>query len=494
MKPEDQLRALWNNIKVKQVVKEGGTANDGTTITESGKKYYEKTDTADTGSPTSGYASLPINRYFTDTDFEALLNQLKTVNSAERTVAYPGYGHNPGTITVKLEKTIISGAQDAVGKAPGQHTTDIVGTPAETYKITVTYNPQTDTVSAIGDSVTNSGEDVVKSENLHTINVIKKAIKIKKTDMVGTLLTDTAEFTLYRKAVNGDTNTVSLTNVTGLEDGDYVAVARSTIDGYATFDPVYPMKDDDGTYKQQTTDFWLVETNPPSTYTAMPGAVKVTLDLTETKTDKPEGQTNTGLYDWIQSATVSMEAVSGAADFYVSPASTEDETIEFSIKNDKDTEITIIKVDAMDNTKTLSGARFKLIRNSQVVTDATITSLASGGGTISLDADSCFELPKEGVKISGLKSGSYTLQEKEPPSGYIITEQPLTFEARNGTVTNRNDGETDNVIEFRVPNTPGAALPHTGGIGTTIFYILGSILIIGGGIYFVSRRCIQKNN
>ena len=117
---------------------------------------------------------------------------------------------------------------------------------------------------------------MVKSENLHTINVIKKAIKIKKTDMVGTLLTDTAEFTLYRKAVNGDTNTVSLTNVTGLEDGNYVAVVQSTVDGYATFDPVYPIKDADGTYKQQTTDFWLVETNPPSTYTAMSGAVKVT--------------------------------------------------------------------------------------------------------------------------------------------------------------------------------------------------------------------------
>lgn len=38
----------------------------------------------------------------------------------------------------------------------------------------------------------------------------------------------------------------------------------------------------------------------------------------------------------------------------------------------------------------------------------------------------------------------------------------------------------------------GYELPHTGGIGTTIFYIFGSILVIGGGIYFISRRRAMK--
>lgn len=45
-----------------------------------------------------------------------------------------------------------------------------------------------------------------------------------------------------------------------------------------------------------------------------------------------------------------------------------------------------------------------------------------------------------------------------------------------------------------ITNAPEDAveLPHTGGIGTTIFYILGSILVIGGGIYFISRRRAMK--
>jgi LPXTG-motif cell wall-anchored protein len=34
----------------------------------------------------------------------------------------------------------------------------------------------------------------------------------------------------------------------------------------------------------------------------------------------------------------------------------------------------------------------------------------------------------------------------------------------------------------------GVELPLTGGIGTTIFYILGSILVLGGAVVLISRR------
>ena len=43
-----------------------------------------------------------------------------------------------------------------------------------------------------------------------------------------------------------------------------------------------------------------------------------------------------------------------------------------------------------------------------------------------------------------------------------------------------------------VQNEFGTELPMTGGIGTVIFYVLGSILVIGGGIYFISRRRAMK--
>ena len=44
-----------------------------------------------------------------------------------------------------------------------------------------------------------------------------------------------------------------------------------------------------------------------------------------------------------------------------------------------------------------------------------------------------------------------------------------------------------------VKNESGAVLPSTGGIGTTIFYILGAILVLGAGIVLVTRRRMSAN-
>ena len=49
----------------------------------------------------------------------------------------------------------------------------------------------------------------------------------------------------------------------------------------------------------------------------------------------------------------------------------------------------------------------------------------------------------------------------------------------------------DGELTLIIGNESGAELPMTGGIGTTIFYVLGSILVIAGGIYFAARRRIM---
>lgn len=74
-------------------------------------------------------------------------------------------------------------------------------------------------------------------------------------------------------------------------------------------------------------------------------------------------------------------------------------------------------------------------------------------------------------KVDGYKDPAYA-----DASGHVQTN-----------VNNATDGQ-------QVINTPEDAveLPHTGGIGTVIFYVLGSILVIGGGIYFISRRRAMK--
>ena len=57
------------------------------------------------------------------------------------------------------------------------------------------------------------------------------------------------------------------------------------------------------------------------------------------------------------------------------------------------------------------------------------------------------------------------------------------------TVTKNND----KIATIEVVNNAGAELPSTGGIGTTIFYVIGAILVLGAGILLVTRRRMNAN-
>ncbi len=86
------------------------------------------------------------------------------------------------------------------------------------------------------------------------------------------------------------------------------------------------------------------------------------------------------------------------------------------------------------------------------------------------------------IVIWGVDADSdYTLEEITPPSGYnkLTTEVGVTVGA-------------DNATRIDVENNSGIELPSTGGIGTTIFYIVGAVLVIGAGILLVSRKKVGK--
>ena len=84
--------------------------------------------------------------------------------------------------------------------------------------------------------------------------------------------------------------------------------------------------------------------------------------------------------------------------------------------------------------------------------------------------------------FTGLKDGTYTLVESTTPDGYnTAADYTFTIAGNNYTQTNLEQSTT-------VVNESGTELPSTGGIGTTIFYILGAILVIGAGVVLVTRR------
>ncbi len=102
-------------------------------------------------------------------------------------------------------------------------------------------------------------------------------------------------------------------------------------------------------------------------------------------------------------------------------------------------------------------------------------------------------------QLSGLKPGKYTIEETRAPEGYNkiagTKEIEITWDKDNdfGLTQESIDAgfqmnEKGVVYEITIENNQGTELPSTGGIGTTIFYILGGLLVVGAAVVLVARR------
>lgn len=105
----------------------------------------------------------------------------------------------------------------------------------------------------------------------------------------------------------------------------------------------------------------------------------------------------------------------------------------------------------------------------------------NGGGNTTLVS------PTEGrFEIQGLEAGTYYLKETEAPKGYNKIQKSIKIEIlEDGSIKVDNNVITGDV---RVQNNTGSILPSTGGMGTTLIYVVGSILVLASGIVLFSKR------
>lgn len=114
------------------------------------------------------------------------------------------------------------------------------------------------------------------------------------------------------------------------------------------------------------------------------------------------------------------------------------------------------------------------------------------------------------VSIFGLSEGTYKLVETKAPNGYVISDSPFEIEIVDQigelgsvgtlTVTGHHEGKIGSIVNtngiaesiltvwVEITNKPGSALPETGGMGTTIFTIVGVVLMAGAVAFFISRK------
>ena len=169
-----------------------------------------------------------------------------------------------------------------------------------------------------------------------------------------------------------------------------------------------------------------------------------------------------------------------------------------------ETDITLKKVDKDDvnssNPNYLKGAAFTLSKYKTEAFQVKDTEWGNSGSKTLSDTknpDGTYTL--NGIfSFEGLTEGFYKIEEPTFPAGYVKLSSDPTFKIEVNssnemeiTLINNPDNLLrleDNNLSIVVGNTPGAALPSTGGPGTRLFTILGSILILGAGVLLWRRR------
>ena len=89
--------------------------------------------------------------------------------------------------------------------------------------------------------------------------------------------------------------------------------------------------------------------------------------------------------------------------------------------------------------------------------------------------------------IQGLDADTYYLTETKQPDGYNKLSKAVKIVIdENGNIT--VDDKTPSTELVEVENKSGSILPSTGGMGTTLFYIFGAILVIGSGVVLITKK------
>lgn len=238
-------------------------------------------------------------------------------------------------------------------------------------------------------------------------------------------------------------------------------------------------------------------------------------DYTVTKTTEADGKTKVV---YVFSADVMTELQEGEQIVITYTATVNadasldgtEQNIEFSEYSEQETNKKVIevvleklKINKTDGTDALKGAQFELYRTDatsvpaadhtrvpvRVLSDEELT--AAG---ITKEADTVYyEVEKDGtnytidmtnassaVVYSLDKDSTYYLRETKAPDGYNLLENEIEVHLN----------ETNSID---VVNNSGSILPSTGGIGTTIFYIVGGALVLGAVVVIIARRRVRTN-
>lgn len=166
-------------------------------------------------------------------------------------------------------------------------------------------------------------------------------------------------------------------------------------------------------------------------------------------------------------------------------------------------ELNAEKIDGKTKNK-LAGVIFKLykLENDAKVWANVTKGKLSGWTDTEADATALTSDAKGKFSVAGLDDGTYYLKEVQGLPGYnSIPDIKVTISAETnnghggngavtelGVITLKVDDSAIKGDTVTIENNKGSNLPSTGGMGTTIFYVVGSILVLGAAILLITKK------
>ena len=111
---------------------------------------------------------------------------------------------------------------------------------------------------------------------------------------------------------------------------------------------------------------------------------------------------------------------------------------------------------------------------------------------------------KDNINVRGLQAGTYYLVEKTTADGYNLLTDPVVISITESVTGTQPDVTVSHTVSYQigtgesasgtvtVENQSGIVLPSTGGIGTTIFYVVGGLLVLGAVVMLITKKRMSK--
>ncbi len=174
---------------------------------------------------------------------------------------------------------------------------------------------------------------------------------------------------------------------------------------------------------------------------------------------------------------------------YGNSSTVEDKTTTTSFKFD------LVKTDSAS--KLLAGAKFKLYDAASDGNEIKLVKIDEKTYRVAKSGETGVEIETVDtgyITINGLGNGDYWLEETQQPKGYnkLSAREKLTVKDGNLSTTMTGTTWTEGNGGVHIINNSGTVLPSTGGMGTTLFYVLGGGLMVAAVVLLVTKKRMEN--